>query len=89
MHDLITETRYQHPGIFMLETIWDAFGYSYECVSDEEWNDTYLGLMARNWPEGNFELHEQWLISRVWQQAIEGGWVDCLEECLSLLNEIE
>lgn len=85
--ELITETRHEHPGIFMCETIWHAFGYCYECVSTEEWNDTYIGLMARGWPDGNFELHEQWLIKRVWEQASANGWTDCLNYCLDIMYE--
>lgn len=63
---------------FILDTIWTSYGYSFEAVSDDEWNQTINAIIARGFPFDIREVCEQELIDEVAKLANRNGWLEWL-----------
>lgn len=74
-------------GEFILDVIYDSFWFSYDCVTDEEWNETIFALLATDFPCNIREVYERWLIGFVLKQARVGKWDDVLMQ--GILEEQE
>lgn len=68
---------------FICMTIWDAYGYPYECVSDTEWDECCESFQALYIPGMLTEVLEKFLIAFVYHQALRDGWVDILLSVLA------
>lgn len=69
-----------YAGIFILETIQDAFTYSYECVEQHEFDEAVDAVLAAGFPHGLCENFEKLVISFVYRQAKRDGWLEHLTE---------